>query len=163
MRRILVQMLFVEGNHFCPSCEASGNCQLQATAYALQMMTPRFDQLFPARPLDGSHPDIVLDFNRCILCELCVRASAEVDRKNVFALAGRGITKHLIVNAESGRLKDTPMALEDKAMQVCPVGVFLRKGKNFDVPLGQRRYDASPVSAQALQDAPRLPAGDSHE
>jgi len=163
MRRALVQMLFVEGNHFCPSCEASGNCQLQATAYALQMMTPRFDQLFPARPLDGSHADIALDYNRCILCELCVRASSEVDRKNVFALAGRGIGKHLIVNAESGLLKDTAMALEDKAMQVCPVGVFLKKGDNFSVPWGRRRYDASPVSAQALADAPRPPSGDAHE
>ncbi len=161
LRRTLVQMLFVEGNHFCPSCEASGNCQLQATAYALNMMTPRFDQLFPDRPLDGSHPDIVLDFNRCILCELCVRASSEVDHKDVFALAGRGITKHLIVNAESGLLKDTGMAVTDKAMQVCPVGVFLRKRAAYDVPIGQRRYDVSPVSAQALQDAPRTP-GDEH-
>jgi [NiFe] hydrogenase diaphorase moiety small subunit len=162
MRRSLVQMLFVEGNHFCPSCEASGNCQLQATGYELQMMTPRFNQLFPDRPLDGSHPDIVLDFNRCILCELCVRASSEVDHKDVFALAGRGITKHLIVNSESGLLKDTPMALEDKAMQVCPVGVFLKKTAGYDVPIGQRRYDESPVSAQALQDAPRAPSGDAH-
>jgi [NiFe] hydrogenase diaphorase moiety small subunit len=34
-RRTLLQMLFVEGNHFCPSCEKSGNCVLQATAYEL--------------------------------------------------------------------------------------------------------------------------------
>lgn len=27
-RRMITQMLFVEGNHFCPSCEKSGNCQL---------------------------------------------------------------------------------------------------------------------------------------
>ena len=155
LRRTLVQMLFVEGNHFCPSCEASGNCQLQATAYELQMMTPRFNEFYPDRPLDGSHPDILLDFNRCILCELCVRASSEVDRKNVFALSGRGITKHLIVNAESGLLKDTGMTLTDKAMQVCPVGVILKKGKGFSVPIGKRRYDQRPVSAQALDDAPR--------
>ncbi len=30
MRRSLVQMLFIEGNHFCPGCEKSGACQLQA-------------------------------------------------------------------------------------------------------------------------------------
>ena len=155
LRRTLVQMLFVEGNHFCPSCEASGNCQLQATAYALQVMTPHYNQFFPDRPLDGSHPDILLDFNRCILCELCVRASSEVDGKHVFGLSGRGITKHLIVNAESGLLKDTDMALTDKAMQVCPVGVILKKGKGFSVPIGKRRYDERPVSAQALDDAPR--------
>ena len=32
-RRTLLQMLFVEGNHFCPRCEKSGNCLLQAIAY----------------------------------------------------------------------------------------------------------------------------------
>lgn len=162
MRRTLVQMLFVEGNHFCPSCEASGNCQLQATAYHLQMMTPRFNQLFPDRALDGSHPDIMLDYNRCILCELCVRASSEVDGKNVFAMAGRGINKHLIINAESGLLRDTSMALQDQAVQVCPVGVFLKKGAEFRVPIGARRYDLRPVSAQALDDAPRPPGGAQH-
>ena len=31
-RRTMLQMLFVEGNHFCPSCEKSGNCMLQALA-----------------------------------------------------------------------------------------------------------------------------------
>ncbi len=159
LRRALVQMLFVEGNHFCPSCEVSGNCQLQATGYALQMMSPRFSEFFPDRPLDSSHPDILLDFNRCILCELCVRASGEVDGKHVFAMAGRGLAKHLIVNSESGLLADTAMALEDKAMQVCPVGVILSKRANFSVPIGQRRYDRRPVSAQALDDAPR-PAGE---
>ncbi len=155
LRRTLVQMLFVEGNHFCPSCEVSGNCQLQATAYALHMMTPHYNPFFPDRPLDGSHPDIMLDYNRCILCELCVRASSEVDGKHVFALSGRGIGKHLIVNAESGKLKDTDMALTDKAMQVCPVGVILKKGRGFNVPIGKRRFDLRPVSAQALDDAPR--------
>jgi [NiFe] hydrogenase diaphorase moiety small subunit len=156
-RQTLVQMLFVEGNHFCPSCEKSGNCLLQAVAYDLEIMSAELDYLFPNRPVDASHPEILLDFNRCILCELCVRASAEVDRKCVFALSGRGITKHLIVNAESGRLADTEIAVTDKAIEVCPVGVILRKGVGFAVPIGARRFDRSPVSDQALEDAPRSP------
>jgi len=114
--------------------------------------------MYPDRPLDASHPDILLDFNRCILCELCVRASSEVDGKNVFGLSGRGITKHLIVNAESGKLADTDIALADKAMQVCPVGVILQKRVGFSIPIGERRYDKRPISAQALDDAPRQPA-----
>jgi [NiFe] hydrogenase diaphorase moiety small subunit len=157
-RQTLVQMLFVEGNHFCPSCEKSGDCLLQAVAYDLGVMSAELDYLFPDRPVDASHPDILLEFNRCILCELCIRASAEVDHKNVFALSGRGITKHLIVNAESGRLADTDIALTDKAMEVCPVGVILRKRIGFQVPIGQRRFDRKPVSAQALEHAPRPPA-----
>ncbi len=147
-RRMLVQMLLVEGNHFCPSCEKSGNCKLQALGYALGVMTPHFTLFYPDRPVDASHPQMLLDFNRCILCELCIRASAEVDKKSVFALSGRGITKHLIVNAESGRLADTNFSPDDKAAQVCPVGVILRKGKGFAVPIGRRTYDLKPINAQ---------------
>lgn len=144
-RRALVQFLFTEGNHFCPSCEQSGRCTLQATGYALGMTNPQFNPIFPNRPVDASHPDLLLDFNRCILCELCVRASSEVDGKDVFALCGRGITKHLIVNAESGKLGDTELSVSDKAAEVCPVGVILRKRKGFDVPIGQRRYDVRAI------------------
>jgi [NiFe] hydrogenase diaphorase moiety small subunit len=154
-RRTLVQMLFVEGNHFCPSCEKSGDCKLQAVAYDVGMLTPRFDHFFPDRAVDASHPDLLLDFNRCILCELCVRASSEVDGKGVFALSGRGITKHLVVNSESGRLADTDIAVTDKAVEVCPVGVILRKRIGFAVPIGRRRFDREPASRQALSDAPR--------
>jgi [NiFe] hydrogenase diaphorase moiety small subunit len=68
MRRDLVEMLFHEGNHLCPICEASGNCELQAMAYRLDMTEPtRFPYLEPCRAVDASHPDIALDTNRCIL------------------------------------------------------------------------------------------------
>ena len=98
-RRGLLQMLLVEGNHFCPSCEKSGDCELQALGYEYEVLTPRFRHFFPERPVDASHPDVLLDFNRCIFCELCVRASRDIDGKSVFALTGRGIDKHLVVNA----------------------------------------------------------------
>jgi [NiFe] hydrogenase diaphorase moiety small subunit len=159
LRRSLVQFLFTEGNHFCPSCEASGNCKLQGVAYELEIMSPYYNPLFPDRPVDASHPDVLLDFNRCILCELCIRASSEVDGKNVFALSGRGIGKHLIVNAESGRLADTTLAVTDKAMSVCPVGVILRKRRGFAMPIGQRTYDERPVSEVAVAEAAKREAG----
>jgi [NiFe] hydrogenase diaphorase moiety small subunit len=143
-RRTLLQMLFVEGNHFCPSCEKSGACRLQASAYELQMLSPHYDHFFPDRPVDASHAEFLLDTNRCILCSLCVRASRDVDGKNVFALSGRGIHTHLIVNAKSGRLGDTDFAGADKAAQVCPVGSILRKRVGFAVPIGQRPFDPPP-------------------
>jgi [NiFe] hydrogenase diaphorase moiety small subunit len=146
-RRALLQMLFIEGNHFCPSCEKSGNCQLQATAYELDMMTMHFDQFSPNRPLDASHPEYLLDFNRCILCSLCVRASSVVDGKNVFSLAGRGIKTRLIVNAKSGKLADTDFSGNDKAAHVCPVGVIIKKRIGFATPIGQRTFDEHSISA----------------
>jgi [NiFe] hydrogenase diaphorase moiety small subunit len=147
-RKTMLQMLFVEGNHFCPSCEKSGNCVLQATAYEMGMEGPHFEEFYPNRPVDASHPDILLDFNRCILCELCVRASHDVDHKNVFAIGGHGIGSHLVVNAPSGKLGDTDMALGDRAADVCPVGVILPKRRGFVIPIGERRFDRHPVSAE---------------
>jgi len=153
-RKTLLQMLFVEGNHFCPSCEKSGNCLLQATAYQMAMEGPHFEEFYPDRQVDASHPDILLDFNRCILCELCVRASRDVDGKNVFAIGGHGIATHLLVDSESGRLADTAMALGDRAASICPVGVILPKRRGFVIPIGQRRFDAKAVSEQVQGDAP---------
>lgn len=145
-RRSLVQMLFVEGNHVCPGCEKSGACQLQAVAYYTGMLEPHFTHLFPRRAVDASHPDIAIDYNRCILCELCVRASRDVDGKNVFALSGRGIGSHLVINAPSGRLVDSGFAVTDKAAQVCPVGAILHKRVGYGLPIGQRLYDLQPIS-----------------
>lgn len=151
-RRGILQMLFVEGNHFCPSCEMSGNCELQALGYEYEMLTPRFRHFFPDRPVDASHPDVLLDFNRCIFCELCVRASRDIDGKSVFALTGRGIDKHLVVNAESGRLADTDFTKDDRAANICPVGVILPKRTGFAVPIGERRFDTSTISARTLKE-----------
>ena len=152
-RKTLLQMLFVEGNHFCPSCEKSGNCLLQATAYEMGMEGPHFEEFYPDRPLDASHPDLLLEFNRCILCELCVRASREVDGKNVFAIAGHGIGTHLIVDSETGLLADTDMAVTDRAASICPVGVILPKRRGFVIPIGQRRYDAGCAAEPDRQEA----------
>ena len=149
-RRELVTMLFSEGNHFCPSCEKSGACDLQALAYDLEILAPRHNRFFPDRPVDASHPDILLDFNRCIFCELCVRASRDVDGKSIFALSERGIHKHLVVNAESGRLADTDIAADDLSANICPVGVILHKRQGFTTPIGERRFDEAPISQRDL-------------
>ncbi len=157
LRKNLVQFLFTEGNHFCPSCEQSGACQLQAVGYELGVVSGHFSPLFPRRAVDASHPEVLLDLNRCILCELCVRASAKIDGKHVFALSGRGINKHLVVNAESGRLADTNLSVDDRAMSVCPVGAIVRKRRGFAVPIGERHYDREPISEQVLDRARRQP------
>lgn len=149
LRRTLVQMLFVEGNHFCPGCEKSGNCQLQALGYEFEMATPHFAHFFPHLGVDASHPDALIDFSRCIQCELCVRASRDIDGKDVFALAGRGLANKLIVNSPSGKLGDSTFSVTDKAAHVCPVGAILVKRVGFAEPIGERRYDREPISAEA--------------
>ncbi|MET0117920.1 MAG: 2Fe-2S iron-sulfur cluster-binding protein [Sedimenticola sp.] len=146
MRRTMLQLLFVEGNHVCPGCEKSGACQLQAVAYYCGMLAPEFTHFYPQREVDASHPDFAIDFNRCILCELCVRASRDADQKNIFAIGGRGIGAQLVVNSASGKLGDSNFDKTDRAAHVCPVGAILPKHTGYDVPIGKRLYDRKPVS-----------------
>jgi len=152
VRRDLIEMLFVEGNHYCMYCEKSGNCELQALAYRFSITAPKYPYLFPQREIDATHPDIYIDRNRCILCARCVRASRDVDGKSVFGFVGRGPHKQIAVNAEAN-LADTDAAVADRAIEVCPVGALLPKRQGYQVPVGQRTYDAKPIGSEIEQPA----------
>ncbi|UCD74862.1 MAG: (2Fe-2S)-binding protein [Phycisphaerales bacterium] len=145
LRRDLIEMLFVAGNHFCMFCEKSGDCELQALAYRFGITAPKYPYMFPKREVDASHPDIFIDRNRCILCGRCVRASKELDGKNVFQFVGRSAEKRIAVNGEA--LADTDAAVTDAAADACPVGAILKKGVGYVVPVGKREYDDKPIGS----------------
>lgn len=147
IRKDLIDMLFVEGNHFCMFCEKSGNCELQAMAYRFGITAPRYPYMFPNRAVDASHPDIMIDHNRCIRCARCVRASRDLDGKEVFGFVDRGPRKELAVNA-AARLVDTTVDVTDQAIDVCPVGALLKKHTGYAVPIGQRKYDHTPIGSE---------------
>lgn len=144
MRRDLIDMLFVEGNHICPACEKSGNCELQALAYRFGITAPKYPYLFPRKRVDASHPDVFLDLNRCILCARCVEASRDLDGKTVFGFVGRGLDKTISINAKA-KLSNTDLDITDKVIDVCPVGAILRKRVGFEVPIGERLFDKEPI------------------
>lgn len=144
-RRDIVDMFFVEGNHFCMFCEKSGNCELQAMAYRLGICVPKYPFQFPECSLDATHPDIFIDRNRCILCGRCVSASKDIDGKSVFEFVGRGPEKKVAVNADT--LAETDMSIADRAADVCPVGAIIKKRVGFEVPIGKRLYDTEPIGS----------------
>ncbi len=146
LRKSIIEMLFVEGNHMCPGCEKSGNCELQALAYRFGMMAPRYPYLFPSKPVDGSHPNAYIDRNRCVLCGRCVRSSRQVDKKNVFGFEGRGIRKRLAVDARHS-LSETDLAAADKAASYCPTGSLVVKRVGWKIPVGKRKYDHEPIGS----------------
>jgi [NiFe] hydrogenase diaphorase moiety small subunit len=148
-RKRITQMLFVEGNHFCPSCEKSGNCQLQAVGYHLNMLDNHYPHFFALKKVDASHPDLLLDRNRCIFCALCVRAS-HAEGKDVFGIVGRGINKHLEVSSESGALGDSELEVNDRAAHICPTGAILVRGTAFKIPIGQRKFDHHDIDEVSL-------------
>jgi [NiFe] hydrogenase diaphorase moiety small subunit len=144
-RRNIIDLLFVEGNHFCMYCEKSGHCELQGLAYRFGITAPKYQYLNPKREIDLSHPDVYLDHNRCILCGRCVRVSQELDQKNVFQFVGRGAKKRLQVNGEA--LAATDLTVTDAVVAACPVGALMRKRVGYAVPIGKRPFDLEPIGA----------------
>jgi len=147
LRRTIVEMLFVEGNHFCMFCEKSGDCELQAVAYRLGITAPTLPYLYPQREVDATHPEVLLDRNRCILCGRCVAASVDKDGKHVFDFVGRSSGREISVNSHS-RLGDTDLQSSDRAVDICPVGAILRKRSAFRTPIGKRSYDEKPIGSE---------------
>jgi [NiFe] hydrogenase diaphorase moiety small subunit len=145
LRRNLIEMLFVEGNHFCMFCEKSGHCELQALAYRFGVTAPKYPYLFPKREVDASHADIFFDGNRCVLCARCVRASRELDQRNALGFVGRGPDKSLVGGGEE--LSETDLEQTDRAIDICPVGALLPKRVGYVVPIGDRRYDREPIGS----------------
>lgn len=145
IRKIIVELLFVEGNHFCPSCEKSGNCELQAIAYRYQMMVPRFPYNFPVKNVDASTPKIYLDRNRCILCKKCIRTIKDPSGQNIFAFRNRGDKLEINIDKKLAEVLTDDLAM--KAMDICPVGAILKKETGFIVPIGKRKYDKEPIGS----------------
>ena len=144
LRRSLIEMLFVEGTHVCPCCEKSGECELQALSYRFGIAAPRYPMLFPKRALDATHPELMVDHNRCVLCSRCIRASRDLDGKHVFDFVNRGATRRVAIN-DRLQLSRTGLASSDAAASSCPVGALLKKRQGFRIPVGQRSYDEEPI------------------
>lgn len=145
IRKSIIELLFVTGNHFCPACEKSGNCELQALAYRFQMMVPRFPFTFPQKGIDASSPLIIKDQNRCIACKRCIKTIIDEDGKHYFAYQDRGNKLEVVLDKELGR--EMTKEIAKLAMENCPVGSIIYKERGFDEPIGKRKYDKQPIGS----------------
>lgn len=143
-RKALVEMMFVERNHFCPSCEKSGRCDLQALAYRFKMHIPRFRYRYPFYEVYSKVDKLMLDHNRCILCQRCVEFIREPgSNQKIFAMRNR--TNKSVIQVDYRLANKMSEEQIDKAVAICPVGAILKKGQGFDEPYGQRKYDQHPI------------------
>ena len=145
-RKAVVEILFAEGNHLCPACERSGNCELQALAYRYRVTVSHFPYLFPKREVEAWHPKLVKDHNRCIQCKRCIRGIHNAEGHAIFAFGKRG--DKVVINIDPVTSKNIDDELAQQAMDICPVGAILRKGKGFDTPIGRRKYDREPIGSE---------------
>lgn len=127
-RRILVEMLFAEGNHICSVCVANGNCELQDAAISVGMDHERLDYQYPKRHVDISHERFGIDHNRCILCTRCVRACDELEGAHTLDLTGRGTNAQIIIDLNQPWGTSETCTSCGKCFMACPTGPIFRKG-----------------------------------
>ena len=137
-RKFVLSMIFSERNHFCPYCQVSGgDCELQNAAYDEDMTHWPLQPNWKPFPVDASHPFIIIEHNRCILCRRCVRACGELVGNFTLGFEQRG--------AESALVADLGLPLGESScvgcgtcVQVCPTGALIDRwsayqGKETDV------------------------------
>ena len=152
IRKAMVEMLFAEGNHFCPSCEKSGDCDLQGLGYQLGVRVSRFPHLFVDRIIDYAPQRMLIEQNRCILCRRCMEEVKTKDGHKVFSFLNRGNETHVAIDYEQeAKLSDEEAK---RAMNICPTGAILVSGRSGTRPIGERKYDmdtSSPVEADEIK------------
>ena len=127
-RRLVLELLFVERNHFCAVCVSNGHCELQALAASLGVTFVRYPYNSPRLSVDVSHPRYVLDHNRCILCTRCVRVCDEIEGAHVWDIGGRGIASRLVAELSRPWGESRACTSCGKCVQVCPTGALVEKG-----------------------------------
>lgn len=128
-RRMLVEMLFTEGNHICSVCVVNGHCELQNLAVGLGIDHVTLPYLNPQRGVDASHERFALDHNRCVLCTRCVRVCGEVEGAHTWDVMGRGIQSCVITDLHQPWGSSETCTSCGKCVQVCPTGALFEKGK----------------------------------
>lgn len=109
-------------------CRKVDTCKIRAYASQYQADPYRFQGERRRFLQDDSHPEIVYEPGKCILCEACVRVAAAEGEKVGLTLIGRGF--QVAVGVPFGRtLAEALQKAGRKVAEVCPSGALALKSE----------------------------------
>jgi len=128
-RRQQLEFLLINHPLDCPVCDEGGQCPLQDLTYRWGPGNSRFPAAWKrhfAKPVDfGRH--ILLDRERCIMCDRCVRFCREIAGHPVLAVVERGEWSYIDTNSDPPF--DTQFSCN--TVELCPVGALTAKQYRF--------------------------------
>jgi len=129
-RRTILELLFAEGNHVCSFCVSNGGCELQDLACELGMHSVRARYTYPRNRIDATHPQFLIDRDRCVLCGRCVRTCAEIEGAHTWDFAERGSSARVITDLDVDWGDAESCTSCGKCVEACPTGAIVRKGSS---------------------------------
>ena len=123
-------------------CADVYECKLLAYAREYGVQPERVAGEVKETPIDYTHPYILRDYNKCILCGLCVRICDEVLGNSALGLLDRGFDS--TVEADFGvNLVDSRCISCGQCVAVCPTGALTEKQPDIKtVPLKTVPHDS---------------------
>ena len=123
-RKQILELLFAGRNHFCMYCSTSGDCELQALAIEHGMDSVRYTYMFPTIENDTTSSDFMVDRNRCILCNRCIRTCQEKVGACSLGLEKRGWASNIISDLGQRFGNSSTCVSCGACAQACPTGTI---------------------------------------
>ena len=123
-RRVIVELLLTAHTGDCVNDTNAENCVLHNLASDYQVGAPRFNVRVPRFfPVEEANPYVVRNLSKCILCRKCVRACAEIARKNILSIGYRGFRSKVVTGFDevltAEACRDCGICIEH-----CPTGAL---------------------------------------
>ncbi len=124
----IMEMLLINHPLDCPICDKGGECPLQNQAMSNGRAETRFHDIKRTfeKPIAVSS-NVLLDRERCVLCQRCTRFSDEIAGDPFIDLLERGAEQQI------GTASDTPFHsyFSGNTVQICPVGALTSASYRF--------------------------------
>ncbi|RYV49860.1 NADH-quinone oxidoreductase subunit G [Pengzhenrongella frigida] len=144
----VMELLLINHPLDCPVCDKGGECPLQNQAMSNGRSTSRFVDIKRTYPKPISiSTEILLDRERCVLCQRCTRFQEQIAGDPFIALQDRGARSQIgLFSADvlgfGGDVPAGPAALDESGrpfasyfsgntIQICPVGALTNASYRF--------------------------------
>ena len=135
LRKMNLEFLLAAHEHNCLLCGetriARGKCELQALVREFGLDTLTYPENKEKLPIDDSHPVIVRDPNKCVLCGRCIRACGERAGKHNLGFGQRG-RDTVVATGMNQCWDDSACAGCLACVMACPTGALTEKLLHFE-------------------------------